>query len=166
MPQGITLLKQMEILNGLKPLVFSHLPTCVWDWDFPIKKKKEFVLEFNPLTARLIIVDRVFTQNLAQGETFFGVEADKTTRWEAGASLALQSELMILKNVILSQQLSLVANYLQEFKNIDVDYTINFNMKVNEYLSAILETQILYDDNALADLQFRQVFGLAVSLPF
>ena len=133
---------------------------------FSYKKEKEFVLEFNPLTARLIIVDRVFTQNLAQGETFFGVEADKTTRWEAGASLALQSELMILKNVILSQQLSLVANYLQEFKNIDVDYTINFNMKVNEYLSAILETQILYDDNALADLQFRQVFGLAVSLPF
>lgn len=130
------------------------------------KKEKEFALEFNPLTARLIIVDGEFTQNLAQGETFFGVEADKTTRWEAGASLALQSELMILKNVILSQQLSLVANYLQEFKNIDVDYTINFNMKVNEYLSAILEAQMLYDDNALADLQFRQVFGLAVSLPF
>jgi hypothetical protein len=39
-------------------------------------------------------------------------------------------------------------------------------MKVNEYLSAILEAQMLYDDNALADLQFRQVFGLAVSLPF
>ena len=85
---------------------------------FSYKKEKEFALEFNPLTARLIIVDRVFTQNLAQGETFFGVEADKTTRWEAGASLTLQSELMILKNVILSQQLSLVANYLQEFKNI------------------------------------------------
>lgn len=130
------------------------------------KKEKKLALQFNPLTARLIIVDRVFTQNLAQGETYFGVESDKTARWEAGASFALQSELMILKNVILSQQLSLVANYLQEFKNIDVDYTINFNMKVNEYLSAILEAQMLYDDNALADLQFRQVFGLAVSLPF
>ena len=130
------------------------------------KKEKELALQFNPLTARLIVVDRVFTQNLAQGETFFGVEADKTTRWEAGASFALQSELMILKNVVMSNQLSLVANYLDEVKNVDVDYTINFNMKVNEYLSAILEAQMLYDDNALADLQFRQVFGLAVSLPF
>ena len=130
------------------------------------KKGKEFALQFNPLTARLIVVDRVFTQNLALGETYFGVEADKTTRWEAGASFALQSELMILKNVVVSNQLSLVANYLQEVKNIDVDYTVNFNMKVNEYLSAILEAQMLYDDNALADLQFRQVFGLAVSLPF
>ena len=130
------------------------------------KKEKELALQFNPLTARLIVVYRSFTQNLAQGETFFGVEADKTTRWEAGASFALQSELMILKNVVMSNQLSLVANYLDEVKNVDVDYTINFNMKVNEYLSAILEAQMLYDDNALADLQFRQVFGLAVSLPF
>ena len=130
------------------------------------KKEKKLALQFNPITARLIVVDRAFTQNLAQGETYFGVEADKTTRWEAGASLALQSELMIFKNVVMSNQLSLVANYLQEVKNIDLDYTINFNMKVNEYLSAILEAQMLYDDNALADLQFRQVFGLAVSLPF
>lgn len=130
------------------------------------KKEKDFALQFNPLTARLIVVDRVYTQNLAQGETYFGVEADKTTRWEAGASLALQSEIMIVKNVVLSNQLSLVANYLQEVKNIDIDYTLNFNMKINEYLSAILEAQMLYDDNALADLQFRQVFGLAVSLPF
>ena len=130
------------------------------------KKEKDFALQFNPLTARLIVVDRVYTQNLTQGETYFGVEADKTTRWEAGASLALQSEIMIVKNVVLSNQLSLVANYLQEVKNIDIDYTLNFNMKVNEYLSAILEAQMLYDDNALADLQFRQVFGLAVSLPF
>ena len=130
------------------------------------KNEKDFALQFNPLTARLIVVDRVYTQNLAQGETYFGVEADKTTRWEAGASLALQSEIMIVKNVVLSNQLSMVANYLQEVKNIDIDYTLNFNMKVNEYLSAILEAQMLYDDNALADLQFRQVFGLAVSLPF
>ena len=130
------------------------------------KKVKELALQFNPLNARLIVVDRAFTQNLAQGETFFGVETDKTTRWEAGASFALQSELLILKNIVMSNQLSLVANYLDEVKNVDVDYTINFNMKVNEYLSAILEAQMLYDDNALADLQFRQVFGLAVSLPF
>ena len=130
------------------------------------KNEKKIALQFNPLNARLIVVDKMFTQNLAQGETYFGVKADKTTRWEAGASFSLQSELMILKNVVFSNQLSLVTNYLQEIENIDVDFTVNFNMKVNEYLSAILEAQILYDDNALADLQFRQVFGLAVSLPF
>ena len=51
-------------------------------------------------------------------------------------------------------------------KNIDFNYTATINMKVNEYLSALLEIQLLYDDNALADLQTRQVFGLVVALPF
>ena len=34
-------------------------------------------LQFNPLTARLIVVDRAFTRGLALDETFFGVAADK-----------------------------------------------------------------------------------------
>lgn len=130
------------------------------------KKKKKIALQFNPVNARVIVVDQLFTQNIVQGETYFGVQADRVTRWEAGASFALQSELLLFKNVVLKNQLSLVANYLEEVKNIDLDYTATLDMKVNEYLSAILEVQLLYDDNALADLQFRQVFGLAVSLPF
>ena len=63
----------------------------------------------------------------------------------------------------LSTRLSLITNYLEELKNIDFDYTGTINMKVNEYLSALLEIQLLYDDNALADLQTRQVFGLVVA---
>ena len=130
------------------------------------KKEDLIALQFNPLNARLIVVDQMFTSNLAAGETFFGVAADKATRWEAGASFALQSKITIAKNVVLSNNFSLVANYLEEFKNIDLDFISTLNMKVNEYLSAMLEIQFLYDDNALANLQFRQVFGLAVSLPF
>jgi len=130
------------------------------------KNKKKIAIQFNPINARLIVVDQLFTQNLAQGETYFGVQADRVTRWEAGASFALQSELLVFKNAVLKNQLSLVANYLEQVKNIDLDYTATLDMKVNEYLSAVLEVQLLYDDNALANLQYRQVFGLAVSLPF
>lgn len=130
------------------------------------KDEEKIAIQFNPLTVRLIVVDEFFTQNLAPDESYFGVAADKTTRWEAGAAIALQSKLILMKNVELKNQLFLVANYLQEAKNIDLDYTVTLDMKVNEYLSAMLEVQLLYDDNALADLQLRQVFGLAVSLPF
>ena len=41
------------------------------------KEKKKLALQFNPLTARIIVVDRAFTQNLAQGETYFGVKQIK-----------------------------------------------------------------------------------------
>lgn len=130
------------------------------------KKEQILALQINPLTARLIVVDQFFTQNLASGEQFFGVDADKTTRWEAGASIDLQSKITLAKNVTLGTNISLVANYLEEFKNIDLDATTTLDMKVNDYLSALFEVQFLYDDNAIADLQFRQVFGVAISIPF
>lgn len=123
-------------------------------------------LQFNPLTARVIVVDRSYTMALAPGERFFGVAANKTTRWEAGASFALQSKVEVLKNISLETRLSFITNYLEESQNIDFDYTGSLHMKVNDYLSALLEVQLLYDDNALADLQTRQVFGLVISLPF
>ena len=129
-------------------------------------KGEIFSFQFNPLTARLIVVDRAFTSSLAADETFFGVAADKSTRWEAGTSLGLQSKIELAKNISLSTRLSIITNYLEEFKNVDFDYTGTVNMKVNEYLSALLEIQLLYDDNALADLQTRQVFGLVIALPF
>ena len=118
------------------------------------------------MTARLIIVDRSFTRRLALGESFFGVEADKTTRWEAGATLALQSKVELAKKHDPKYAPKPDYKLLEEFKNIDFDYTGTINMKVNEYLSALLEIQLLYDDNALADLQTRQVFGLVVALHF
>ena len=129
-------------------------------------KGDTFSLQLNPLTARLIVVDRSFTRQLTQGETFFGVAPDKTSRWEAGATFALQSKIELIKNVLLSTRLSLITNYIDEFQNVDFDYTGSLNMKVNDYLSALFEIQLLYDDNALADLQTRQVFGLVIALPF
>ena len=156
--RGIRLLKQKL------QVFFSRLPPL--GIGIAHDKGDKLSIQFNPLTARLIVVDRSFTRRLALGESFFGVEADKTTRWEAGATLALQSKVELAKNMTLSTRLSLITNYLEELKNIDFDYTGTINMKVNEYLSALLEIQLLYDDNALADLQTRQVFGLVVALPF
>ena len=65
-------------------------------------------------------------------------------------------------------RLSLNTNHIDVIlKNVDFDYyTGSPNMKVNDYLSALFEIQLLYDDNALADLQTRQVFGLVIALPF
>ena len=130
------------------------------------RKSDAFTLQFEPLTARVIIVDKTFTQSIGLKETYFGVKQVETSRWEAGTSLAMQSKVPVLKNVFFSNKISLFSNYLEEFKNIDLDYTGTLDMKVNEYLSAMIEVQLVYDDNALSDLQLRQVFGIAIALPF
>lgn len=133
---------------------------------FAYKKDEGIAIQFNPLNARLIVVDGFFTQDLSEEESFFGVAAGKTARWETGASFSLQSELNIAKNIFWKNQLNAVANYLEEIQNIDFDYLTSLNMKVNDYLSAVIEIQMRYDDNALADLQLLQTFGLVVALPF
>ncbi|MGB2152652.1 MAG: hypothetical protein ACPHVX_01625 [Flavobacteriaceae bacterium] len=61
---------------------------------------------------------------------------------------------------------NLISNYLEEFKNFDFDYTMTIDMKINNYLSTQLEIQLVYDDNAIAKMQSRQVFGVSVGFSF
>lgn len=133
---------------------------------FTYLKPKKLQVVFNPLNARVILVDRIFTETLADGEVYFGVAAGKTSRWEAGASLSFQSTTNLAPNIEFKNTLNLVSNYLEEFKNVDLDYTGRIGMKVNKNVSTSLEVQMVYDDNALAALQTRQILGVSVFLPF
>lgn len=163
---GYTLVEQNNAVERIKTTQFFSPVYFRLGVGVSYKKSDQFALQFNPLTARMIMVDRKFTQNLGPDEQYFGVDQDENSRWEAGLNIAIQSKLDLFQNISLRNTLNVVSNYLEEFKNIDFDYTVTLNMKVNEFLSTILETQLLYDDNALADLQVRQVFGLSISLPF
>jgi hypothetical protein len=58
------------------------------------------------------------------------------------------------------------SNYLEETKNVDIDYSLNIVMRINRYLSTNLSFQAIYDDNAFRGLQTRQVFGVGVNYGF
>ena len=70
----------------------------------------------------------------------------------------------VIENIQLEQRINLYSDYLEQPKNIDVDYTISAFMKVNDYLSTNLIIQCLYDENAIKKVQLRDVFGLAINL--
>jgi hypothetical protein len=129
-------------------------------------KGDSFQLQWNPINARVIVVDADFTKDLAAGETYFGVAAGKSSRWEAGVSVSMKSNIEVATNILLRNKLNVVTNYLEEFKNVDFDYTLTSQMKVNKHVSALFELQLIYDDNAIADLQVRQIFGLSIALPY
>ena len=133
---------------------------------FTYKKSKSFSLQIEPITGRLIYVSDKFTKDLAPGETYIGVKPNSQTRWEAGLSLSAQGEWPLLPNVILRNKFNLISNYLEEFKNFDFDYTMTIDMKINNYLSTQLEIQLVYDDNAIAKMQSRQVFGVSAGFSF
>ena len=124
------------------------------------KKSNNLWVNIAPCTGRLILVSSQFTRNLKDEETFFGVNRGNSSRFELGASIKAFYKTEVLKNVVIEHHLSLYSDYLHQSKNIDVDYTFNALMKVNDYLSTNLSIQTIYDDNAIKKVQLHEVFGL------
>lgn len=130
------------------------------------KKDDNFWFNYALLSARYIRVNSIFTENLLDGENYFGVEKGKMGRFEAGGIISAYFKKEIMKNIILENKLNLFQNYLEDPLNIDVDYTFSLEMSINKYFSTNLLIQLLYDDNALPEIQLKEVFGVSFNINF
>lgn len=154
------------------------------------KPNANFNVFVAPLTEKLTIVNN---QKLADAGAF-GVDAatydavtgnkltdGKTTRVELGGYLRTMYKVELMKNVTFQTKLDLFSNYLNNPGNIDVNWENLISMKVNKYISATINTQLVYDnDIAIAidnnndgvidqvgpRVQFKEIFGLGFSYKF
>ena len=134
-------------------------------------KREHFSMYLSPATGKFTIVnDDVLS---AAGE--FGVDPGKKFRSEFGALAKFSVNKEILKNVTFQSKLDLFSNYFHNPQNIDVDWSVLLNLKVNEYLSANLITQLIYDDDVKIEdsdgtkaprVQFMEIFGIGLSAKF
>ena len=88
----------------------------------------------------------------------------------------------IMKNVTLEHAISLYTDYIRSFGYIDVDWELNLNFTVNNFIEATLGTHIIYDDDikfdrVIADdgtvlnpggarLQLKQILGIGLVYSF
>ena len=128
------------------------------------KKSKDFWVNVAPMTGKLILVNRFFTESLNETQTYFGVKKGGNSRFELGASVRAYYKSEIFENVSLENRLSLYSDYLDRPQNIDFDCTFNFVMKVNQYISTNLIFQFVYDDNDIKRVQVREVLGLGLNI--
>ncbi len=138
----------------------------------------------SPLTLRSTFV---LDQDLAN-EGAFGVEGavydeegnlikeGENVRTEVGILLTNEYSTEIFENIGLSNKLSLYTDYINKFGNIDVNWELNFNFQVNQYVLAKLGSHLKYDDdikvqeeNAEGELvdagpriQWKQQLGIGV----
>ncbi|QBN19414.1 DUF3078 domain-containing protein [Flavobacterium nackdongense] len=131
------------------------------------KKSDNFKLNFAPLTSKFTFVDNYYTSipGYVDG-SYFGVDADKSMRYELGFYASGYYKFTLMKNVSVENLLNLYSNYLEDPQNVDIDYQINVVMTINKALSANFTFQTIYDDNAYRGFQTRQVFGLGVNYGF
>ncbi|MDN3595755.1 DUF3078 domain-containing protein [Zunongwangia endophytica] len=150
-----------ERTNFLSPAYLQFGPGMLW------KKNENFYVNIAPATGRFIIVDSYFTSvDGYQDGDYFGVDQGKSARFELGAAISAYAKFELIKNVKVENILNLYSNYLEDPQNVDIDYTVNVKMKINELLSTNFIFQTIYDDNAVGAFQVREVFGLGFNYSF
>lgn len=128
------------------------------------KTSNNLWLNIAPFTQRITFVSRRFTNDLEDGGTYFGVSKGDNHLFELGASVTGFYKFEAMKNIFLENRLAMYSDYLGKPDNIDFDYTLTAQMKVNAFISTQLEVQLVYDDNAVQALQAREVFGVGVRM--
>jgi len=145
----------------LSPGYLTFGPGLFW------KKGDHLRLNFAPLTSKMTFVDDFYTSQPGYVDgTYFGVDANKSLRYELGFYASAYYKFNIMTNVSAENTLNLYTNYLEDPQNVDIDYSLAIVMKINRVLSANLNFQAIYDDNAFQGFQTRQVFGLGVNYGF
>ncbi|EAR02580.1 DUF3078 domain-containing protein [Maribacter sp. HTCC2170] len=155
-----------------------------------ISENQKFNLYVSPLTQKATFV---MDQDLAN-KGAFGVKKaildsngnvlteGENQFIELGFLITNKWETAIMENVGLRSNLSLYTDYLSSFGNIDIDWELNINLKVNKYITTSLGTHFIYDDDILFDrqvdangividpgeprLQFKQLLGVGVTYEF
>lgn len=144
---------------------------------FAYKESDNFRFNLSPAAARFIFV----TNDELSNRGAFGVDPGATSRFELGASFDAYYKAQIMENISVENILKLYSNYLEDPQNVDVDYTFNLFMKVNDYITVNGGVQLIYDDNTLIPrqvdgvivpgserptLQVRQVLGAGITYKF
>ncbi|QLE01285.1 DUF3078 domain-containing protein [Galbibacter sp. BG1] len=150
---------------------------------------KDFKLYFSPITQKSTFV---LDQDLAdQGS--FGVEGAKydangvkikdgeNVRTEIGILLTNSYQTKIYENIFMSNELTLYTDYINSFGNIDINWILDVELKVNEYVVANIGTQLIYDNDVKFEeretptgetvafsprVQFKQSLGVGVIYNF
>ena len=139
---------------------------------FDYKPSEMFSLFFTPASGKFTFVLDVVLSDAGA----FGVANGKKARAEMGATVKSEFKTPVAKNVNLSTSLMLFSNYFHQPQNIDVNWDVAVNMKINEFLSANLLTNLIYDHDILIPLddegtvgrrvQFKQLFGVGLNFKF
>ncbi|SCY76987.1 DUF3078 domain-containing protein [Flavobacterium caeni] len=150
-------------------------------------KEKLINVYLSPMTVKNTIVAN---QRLAN-QGAFGV---KPAQYDANGNMTREGENMktefgmlitchfkreIFKNINLENRLALYSDYINKFGNIDVDWQLQLDMIVNQYVKANIGTHLLYDDDIKAKeevagvqvtkgprIQLKQMLGIGVEYSF
>ncbi len=144
---------------------------------------------FSPVTFKTtFVLDQDLADAGAFGVTPAVIDVDgnvlidgKRIHKEFGILINNSYEMEVVENISFRNLISLYTDYLNSFGNIDVDWQINFDFKVNHYVQATFGSHVLYDDDvktqkatdvdgvfekAGAKIQWKQYLAIGFAVDF
>ena len=103
----------------------------------------------------------------------------QNSKTEFGMLLTCHLKREIFKNINLENRLALYSDYINKFGNVDVDWQLQLDMVVNQYVKANIGVHLLYDDDIRAKeevngeqiikgprVQLKQMLGIGLEYNF
>jgi hypothetical protein len=150
-------------------------------------KEKKFNIYISPLTFKnTLVLDQKLADKGAFGVSKATYDSEgnlitrgRKSRTEIGFLFTNYYKKEVWKNITMENRLSLYSDYINNFGNIDVDWTLQFDLVVNKYVRTNIGMHLIYDDDVKnideingvqvvsgAKVQIRQALGVGLEYVF
>jgi hypothetical protein len=163
--------------NDTSILISNFMSPAYWKLGLGItfshkfSEEQSFSFTFSPLNGRTtFVLDDELSE---RGE--FGVDPGKKTKFHTGMDLTLALTKELVKNVSVTTTLGLFSRY-EDLAVVDVNWDLLLWFKINEFLTASISTQLIYNQDiefANPDgstygsaVQFKEVLGIGLTYSF
>lgn len=148
--------RRIERSRIFSPAYYTFGPGMLW------KKSNNLYVNISPATSKITTVLARFTET----QSAFGVDQGETVNYELGFNSAAYWKFTAMENVTIENIFNMYIDYLENTDEVDLSYQLNVLMKINSYLSTNFNFHAIYDTDAIARTQVKQVFGLSVNYDF
>lgn len=127
-----------------------------------VNKEKKLTVYLSPLTQKTtLVLDQRLANQGAFGVDKASYDVDgnliskgKKSRTELGVLVTSGYKKELWKNITFENRMSLYSDYINNFGNIDMDWQMQLDLIVNEYVRANIGTHLIYDDDIKAKEEF------------
>ncbi|WP_298118386.1 DUF3078 domain-containing protein [Flavobacterium sp.] len=127
-----------------------------------VNKEKKLTVYLSPLTQKTtLVLDQTLANQGAFGVDKASYDVDgnliskgKKSRTELGVLVTSGYKKELWKNITFENRMSLYSDYINNFGNIDMDWQMQLDLIVNEYVRANIGTHLIYDDDIKAKEEF------------
>ncbi len=126
------------------------------------KEGKNFTLLLLPFSSKLVMV--LDTAKIDQ--TRYKIDADKKSDWMGGVSFVNNFKWTVSKEISLSSKMDVFYEYMTSDNQVQAEWEMILNMRINVFLSTRIATYLRYYDNESDKLQLKENLSIAFSYSF